>query len=70
MDDSVQELMPSRIERDNRDLSNAIAGIENTVDPFSIDDDYLYCLNTGKAASNPVKNDLLHCRETRSKWYE
>ncbi len=70
IDDSVQELKPFRIESDNRDLSNAIAGIENTLNPFSIDDDALYCLNTGRAASDPVKNDLLHCRETGSKWYE
>ncbi len=45
MEDSVQELKPSRIDRDNRDLSNAIAGIENALNPFSIDDDALYCLN-------------------------
>jgi len=66
MDDTVQELKPSRIAKDNSDLRNTITEIENTLNPFSIHDDILYCLNTGKAVSDGVKHDLLQSKEIGS----
>ena len=43
-EDSVQELKPSRIERDNADLTKLIEGIESTMNPFlpQFDDANLY----------------------------
>ena len=38
LDDSVQELKPSRVARDNDDLKNLITELENIPNPFSIDD--------------------------------
>lgn len=70
VDDSVQELKPSRIARDNDDLRNTITELENTLNPFSIDDKVLYCLNTGKAASDNVTDSLLELEKTGSAWHQ
>ena len=44
LDDSVQELKPSRVARDNDDLKNLITELENILNPFSIDDKDRICL--------------------------
>ena len=66
LDDSVQELKPSRVARDNDDLKNLITELENILNPFSIDDKVLYCLSTGKAASSGVRDSLLEVEKTGS----
>ena len=66
LDDSVQELKPSRVARDNDDLKNLITELENIPNPFSIDDKVLYCLSTGKAASSGVRDSLLEVEKTGS----
>ena len=66
LDDSVQELKPSRVARDNDDLKNLITELENTLNPFGIDDKDLYCLSTGKAASSGVRDSLLEVEKTGS----
>ena len=43
--------------------------IKDTLNPFSLADDQLYCLTTGRAASNEVKNDLLQIAEKGAQWY-
>ena len=44
--DVVQELKPSRIQRDNADLNKLITGIGATMDPFLVDfrEEKLYCI--------------------------
>ena len=69
-DDSAQELKPSRIQKDNSDLSQIISELENTLNPFSVHDDALYCLNTGKAVCNDVKYDLLLSKDKGSEWHQ
>ena len=66
LDDSVQELKPSRVARDNDDLKNLITELENILNPFSIDYKVLYCLSTGKAASSGVSDSLLEVEKTGS----
>ena len=70
VDDCVQELKPSRIARDNDDLKNTMKELENTLNPFSIDDKKLYCLSTGKPASNDVTVSLLELEKTGSAWHQ
>lgn len=48
--------------RDNTDLSSAISELENTLNLFTIHDT-LFCLTTGKAVSDSVKDDILHLKE-------
>ena len=66
LDDSVQELKPSRVARDNDDLKNLITELENILNPFSIDDKVLYCLSTGKAVLSGVRDSLLEGEKTGS----
>jgi len=58
-----------RITRDNSDLNKIMMGIQSTMNPFDEEnwDENLYCLSTGKAASDSVKKELLHCTEIREK---
>ena len=37
---------------------------------FTVSDDHLYCLTTGKAASDDVRNDLLQVMEKGTLWHE
>jgi len=65
-EDSTQELTNHRITRDNSDLQKIISAIQDTQNPFdeTINDRHLYCLTTGKATSEQVQTELLHCVET------
>ena len=64
-EDSTQELTHHRIVRDNSDVQKIISGIEETLNPFNeaAQDGNLYCLSTGKATTEEVKSELLHCTE-------
>ena len=68
-EDFTQELIHHHIARDNSDVEKIITGIKDTLNPFSgaAQDRNLYCLSTGKAASENVKTELLHCVETGKK---
>ena len=54
-----QELKPYRIQRDNNYLQAVLEGIADTMNPFTVTDDNLYCLTTGHATSADVTGDLL-----------
>ncbi len=43
-----QELKPYRIQRDNTDLKRVMKGLEETLTPFTMADDRLYCLTSGR----------------------
>lgn len=64
-EDCIQELTNNRIRRDNEDQKKVMWQINETMNPFSGDheDQNLYCLTTGKAVSESVKNDLLGCKK-------
>ena len=68
-EETSQELKPSRISNDNSDLVNIMKQIENALNPFSLADDQLYCLTTGRAASHEVNNNLLQIAENGAQWY-
>ena len=65
-----RELTPARIQKDNSNIQDVIKEIEGTQNPFIPGDDNLYCLSTGKAASDSVKNDLLQLQEKGSEWHQ
>ena len=44
--------------------------LKNTLNPFSINDDAPYCLNTGKAVSDNVKDDLLLLKDKSRQWHQ
>ncbi len=69
-EDSSKELSSHRIDRDHEDLTKVTSIIQDTLNPFITDsgDDYLYCLTTGKAATDGVKMGLLKYREIGIKW--
>ena len=69
-EDTAQELKLSRIQKDNNDLQRVIKEIEDTLNSFTVSDDHLYCLTTGKAASDDVRNDLLQVMEKGTLWHE
>lgn len=69
-EDSAKELKPSRIEKDHSDIESIISEIESTLNPFTVHDEALYCLTTGKAVSESVRDDLLRCRDTGSGWHQ
>ena len=62
--DISQELKPSRVAPDNDDLNKLIRELGDTLNPFCIDDNNLYCLSTGKATSSDVKDSLLNLENT------
>lgn len=64
------ELKPSRIRKDHENLKDIMSEVEGTRNPFVASDDNLYCLSTGKAASDSVKNDLLVLQEKGSEWHQ
>jgi hypothetical protein len=59
-----------REEEDNIDLVRIMNEIENTVNPFTVPADSLYCLTTGKAVSESVKLDLIHSQTKGSHWHQ
>ena len=63
-------MTPARIETDNSHLQDLIREIEGTQNPFIPGSDKLYCLATGKAASDTVKDDLLQLQEKGSEWHQ
>ena len=69
-EDVTQELKPYRVERDDEDLQKIISGIEATLYPFehSASSENLYCLTSGKAVSDPVKQDLIQCFQIGGTW--
>ena len=69
-EDPAQELKLSRIQKDNNDIPCIIKEIADTLNPFAVSDDHLYCLTTGKAASDDVRNDLLQVVEMGTLWHE
>ena len=71
-DASVQEVKPYRIQRDNSDLEKLITGIESRMNPFvnDVNDEYLYCISSGCAASGAVKIDMTQCFSIGRKWHD
>ncbi len=63
--DSSKELTNHRITHDNDNLQAVMQGIEDTMNPLDTihNDDDLYNLASGNAASETVKYDLLHAME-------
>ncbi|MCG7875152.1 MAG: hypothetical protein N0C90_02335 [Candidatus Thiodiazotropha endolucinida] len=68
----VQELKPSRIQRDNSDLKKIITGIGATMDPFLVDfrDDKLYCISTGTVMPSDIADSILATESKGQQWYE
>jgi hypothetical protein len=58
--DVYQELRPNQIKKDNRDCSKLITCMRERINPFSssIEDDQLYSISTGRAASPIVAESL------------
>ena len=69
-EDTSQELQAHRVKRDNEDVKKLTEGIKSTLNPFDEPacDENLYCISTGQAASDRVKNDLTHVREKGEAW--
>ncbi len=69
-DETHQELKPTRIKRDAKDLGKIQNAIDSTLNPFSIEQEKetLYCISSGKAASAEVANDLSKIREIGEQW--
>ena len=61
--DVNQELKPSRIQRDNKDVSSLIDCIKATKNPFDteIRNEDLLCISTGNRVKDDVKNEILSC---------
>ena len=65
-EDVTAELQPSRVRRDRRDLNKVMEHIKKSRNPFQIADSapkILVNLNTGKAASQAVRDCLLNVPE-------
>lgn len=64
--DVAAELRPARIKRDVADLEKVMKQIEESCNPFEMDEeiasstDKLFNINTGKAASHEVRASLLN----------
>ena len=70
-EDITKELKPYRIERDNEDLQRLLTQICECMNPFGISpDSCLYCLSTGKAVPDDVKEDLLEWNTKGKQWME
>ena len=68
-EDVHKELRPSRVRRDNEDLKKLVEGIEASHNPFAENEsNNLYCITTGNAVSETVKNDLLNFKEHGERW--
>ena len=65
-----QELKLYRIQRDNNDLQMVVKRLEEMLNSFTMDDDKLYCLTTGRAASIDVMSDLLTIVNKGTMWYD
>ena len=66
-EDVTAELQPSRVRRDRRDLNKVMEHIKKSRNPFQIADSaqkILVNLNTGKAASQAVRDCLLNVQRT------
>lgn len=70
-DDISKSLKPYRITKDNEDLQKLIDGIENTMNPFSIEpDENLYCIATGVKVADDIKVDLLSFIDKGRMWHD
>ena len=71
-EDGSKELQPYRIKRDNKDLETIMQGFETTMNPFSAEakSDKLFCVATGRAASQEVADDILNFEEKGGDWCE
>ncbi len=71
-EDVTKELRPHRVQKDNADIQKVIDGIKKTMNPFVTSteepDVNLYCLTTGKQASEDVRDDLLGCVQKGEAW--
>ncbi len=68
-EDVSKELSPKRIQRDNADIQSIIDSIQRTMNPFTIQPtSELFCLATGKALPEPIKEDLLQCYSKGKEW--
>lgn len=64
-DDPAAELLQKQIERDSSDLETIIKHTKATHNPFMNDQsDLLFNINTGKEASNEIKESLLSVPDT------
>ena len=64
-----QDLTPSRINRDNTDISSILQILSEVfINPFS--DFPLVCISTGIIASENVSRDLDDCKRRRDKVYD
>ena len=67
-DDCTKELKSHRIKKDNADLQATITGIKECMNPFENNSNQLICLSSGRACSDSVKSDLLHCKDIGRQW--
>ena len=66
-----KELKPSRVRRDNEDLSKLIKGTCETMDPTGEDnaDEALYCISTGQVIPSNIAQDILNIASDGEKWF-
>lgn len=66
-----KDLQPTRIARDESDVTSIISVLQNTwLNPFNPDLRDLVCLSTGKVATPDVQHDLLQAKDVGEKAYK
>lgn len=68
--EASQELKPSRVKRDNQDVSQVISSFTTSLNPFSRDkeDKKIFHITSGRAVSEDVANDLLNVVKKGTQW--
>ena len=71
-EDAAKELTNHRIQRDNTDLEKIVKTIIDMRNPFhdKLQESKLFCLSTGRAASDETTSQLLRCMELGTKYAE
>ena len=66
-----KELKPSKVRRDNEDLSKLIKGLCETMDPFGEDDadEALCCISTDQVIPPDIAHDILSIASDGEKWF-
>ena len=67
--DTSKEIKPSRVQRDNEDLTKLVHAIRTTMNPFEQEpDNNLFCMATGKKVRDDIKEDLLNFEKKGDIW--
>ena len=70
-EDTSKTLRSHRVTKDTDDLSKIIEGVNNTMNPFTIDaDDGLFCLTTGVRVKDTIRDDLINCKCKGKEWFD